>query len=57
MEGDVNIGLEATRHYWLSLYDVLTKLGFSVVVINPLQIDAYRKSGIRKMKNDSTDSI
>lgn len=55
--GDVLVGLEATGHYWLSLYDVLTKQGFSVVVINPLQIAAYRKSGLRKVKNDRTDAI
>jgi transposase len=51
------IGLEATGHYWLSLYDVLTRHGFSVSVINPLQIAAYRKSGVRKVKNDKTDAV
>lgn len=55
--GEVSIGLEATGHYWLSLYDVLTKNGFSVVVINPMQIHAYRKSGVRKVKNDRTDAV
>jgi len=53
----VSIGLEATGHYWLSLYDVLTKKGYEVVVLNPLQIAAYRKSGIRKVKNDRTDAV
>lgn len=53
----VHIGLEATGHYWLSLYDVLTQHGYPVVVINPLQIAAYRKSGVRKVKNDRTDAI
>lgn len=55
--GEVSIGLEATGHYWLSLYDVLTKEGYPVVVINPLQIAAYRKSGVRKVKNDRTDAV
>jgi transposase len=55
--GDICIGLEATGHYWLSLYDVLTKNGYPVSVINPMQISAYRKSGLRKVKNDRTDAV
>jgi transposase len=54
---DVMVGLEATGHYWLSLYDVLTRRGYAVAVINPLQIAAYRKSGVRKVKNDRTDAV
>lgn len=54
---DICIGLEATGHYWLSLYDVLTRNGYSVVVLNPIQISAYRRSGVRKVKNDKTDAI
>jgi transposase len=54
---EVMVGLEATGHYWLSLYDVLTQQGYSVAVINPLQIAAYRKSGVRKVKNDRTDAV
>ena len=55
--GDVMVGLEATGHYWLSLYDVLTQNNFPVAVINPLQISAYRKTGVRKVKNDRTDAV
>lgn len=54
---DVCVGLEATGHYWLSLYDVLTRQGYAVVVLNPLQISAYRRSGVRKVKNDKTDAV
>ena len=54
---EVHVGLEATGHYWLSLYDVLTRNGYSVSVINPMQIAAYRKSGLRKVKNDRTDAV
>ena len=53
----VCIGLEATGHYWLSLYDVLTRNNYPVVVLNPLQISAYRRSGVRKVKNDKSDAI
>ena len=55
--GEVSVALESTGHYWLSLYDVLTRQGYPVVVINPLQIAAYRKSGLRKVKNDRTDAV
>jgi transposase len=55
--GDIHIGLEATGHYWLPLYDVLTRAGYEVIVLNPLQVSAFRKSGIRKVKNDRIDAI
>jgi transposase len=53
---EVSIGLESTGHYWLALYDVLTRNGYSVSVLNPLQVAAYRKSGLRRVKNDRTDA-
>lgn len=53
---DILIGLEATGHYWLALYEVLSKADFKIVVLNPLQISAYRRSGIRKVKNDRKDA-
>jgi transposase len=53
----VSVGLEATGHYWLALYDYLTRQGHSVTVINPLQVAAYRRSGIRKVKTDTTDAF
>lgn len=51
------IGMEATGHYWLSLYSFLIDLGFYCVVINPIQSDAFRKMYIRQAKNDSVDSF
>jgi transposase len=51
------IGMEATGHYWLSLYSHLLDLGFTVNVINPIQSDAFRKMYIRQTKNDSKDSF
>jgi len=53
----LSIGLEATGHYWLALYADLTQQGHAVTVINPLQVAAYRRSGIRKTKTDSTDAF
>ena len=57
LSGPVAIGLEATGHYWLALYQALTQQGYSVTVINPLQVAAYRRSGVRKVKTDRTDAF
>lgn len=54
---NVIIGMEATGHYWLSLYSYLLELGFTVYVINPIQSEAFRKMYIRQIKNDSKDSF
>lgn len=51
------IGMEATGHYWLSIYSYLFEQGFDVKVINPIQSDAFRKMYIRPTKNDSKDSF
>lgn len=51
------VGMEATGHYWLSLYSCLLELGYDLKVINPIQSDAFRKMSIRKTKNDSVDSL
>ena len=50
------IGMEATGHYWLSVYSFLSNSGFNLKVINPIQSDAFRKMYIRQTKNDSKDS-
>ncbi len=51
------VGLEATSIYWLPLFTFLTEHDIEVVVFNPLQIHAYRKSGIRKRKDDRIDAF
>jgi transposase len=53
----VTIGLEATGHYWLALYETLVSQDLAVVVLNPLQVHAYQRSGLRKCKNDRTDAF
>lgn len=53
----VTIGLEATGHHWLALYEFLTQQGYALIVFNPMQIHAYRKSGVRKCKTDRTDAF
>ena len=54
---DLIIGMEATGHYWLSVYEHLTEQGYDARVINPIQSDAFRKMYIRQTKNDSKDSF
>jgi transposase len=51
---DVLIGMEATGHYWLSLYSYLTEAGCDVKVINPITSDAFRKMYIRQTKKSAT---
>lgn len=54
----LEIGMEATGHYWLALYSFLMEHNFVVHVINPIQTDAWRKgTEIRKRKTDSIDSV
>ena len=55
---NVVVGLEATGHYWLSVYSFLRENGFKIHVINPIQTDGWRKGiEIRKRKTDTIDSL
>jgi transposase len=55
--GPVTVGLEATGHYWLALYEELSQRGHTLIVLNPFQVAAYRRSGVRKVKNDRRDAL
>jgi transposase len=55
--GNVVVGMEATGHYWLSVYEYLSDRSYDVKVINPIQSEAFRKMYIRQTKNDSKDSF
>ena len=57
LPGPVTVGLEATGHYWLALYETLITHGYEVIVLNPLQVHAYRRSGLRKRKTDASDAF
>lgn len=55
---DVEVGMEATGHYWLSIYSFLVENGYTVHVVNPIQTDGWRKgTEIRKRKTDIIDSV
>jgi len=51
------IGLEATGHYAENLVHFLHSNGFNIGIINPIQTDAFRKSNVRKTKNDKIDTF
>jgi len=53
----IRIGMEATGHYWMVLFQELTKAGYAVVVINPIVTAARRNVTIRGSKTDSVDSV
>ncbi|SDD72693.1 IS110 family transposase [Sporomusa acidovorans] len=54
----LEIGMEATGHYWLALYSFLVEQGFVIHVINPIQTDGWRNATeIRKHKTDVIDSV
>lgn len=54
---DFVIGMESTAHYWLALYSGLSKSGYTVHVLNPIQSNALRGMYIRQVKNDEHDSL
>lgn len=51
------IGMEATGHYWILLYEHLVKAGFTVKVINPIVTRARRNITVRGGKTDAADSL
>ena len=55
---ELEVGMEATGHYWLSLYSYLVEKNFTVRVIKPIQTDGWRCGvEIRKRKTDIIDSL
>lgn len=55
--GQIKAGLEATGHYSDNLVAFLRSSGVEPVVLNPLQVNLYRKSQtLRKTKTDKVDA-
>lgn len=55
---EIIIAMEATGHYWLSLFSFLIDDGYNVYVYNPFQIKSFRSAfNNRKQKNDAIDAI
>lgn len=56
---EILIGMEATGHYFLNLYDYLLQLGFSadrIALLNPLQVKSFRNTNLRGAKSDNVDA-
>jgi transposase len=56
---DLVIGMEATGHYFLNLYDFLLHLGVQsdqIAMLNPLQVKSYRNTNLRGSKTDNVDA-
>ena len=51
------IALEASGRYWLGLQRHLVAAGRTVQVVNPLQVDRFRETAIRKAKTDRRDAF
>ncbi len=53
----VFVGMEATGHYWMACFAYLTARGYSVCVVNPVQVKAMRDfKKLSRVKNDRIDS-
>lgn len=53
------IGMEATGHYFLNLYQFFLENGFKaeqLALLNPLQVKAFRNTNLRGAKTDNIDA-
>jgi transposase len=56
---NILIGMEATGHYFLNLYDWLLQSGVAtdqIALLNPLQVKSFRNTNLRGAKSDNVDS-
>ena len=56
---DLLIGMEATGHYFLNLYEFLLELGIKaeqIALLNPLQVKSFRNTNLRGAKSDNVDA-
>jgi transposase len=55
---DMQVGLEATGIYWLTLHAWLRRWGAPAIhVLNPLQTRAFRNANLRGVKSDRADAV
>ena len=54
---EITVGMEATGHYWILLFQHLKEQGYDVLLLNPLITRARRNIGIRGSKTDGLDSM
>jgi len=55
--GNTMLGMEATGHYWLPLYEFLKNKGYQIKVFNPLKVNRFRDFYIQPLKTDPKDAF
>lgn len=53
------VGMEATGHYFLNIYDFFLQSGLSanqIALLNPLQVKSFRNTNLRGAKSDNVDA-
>lgn len=56
---NILIGMEATGHYFLNIYDFFLQFGFTaeqLALLNPLQVKSFRNTNLRGTKTDNVDA-
>jgi len=56
---NILIGMEATGHYFLNIYDFFLQFGITVdqlALLNPLQVKSFRNTNLRGTKTDNVDA-
>jgi len=59
IESRLLVGMEATGHYFLNIYDFLLQLGLrteQIALLNPLQVKSFRNTNLRGAKSDNVDA-
>ena len=51
------VGIEASGGYEAGVVGYLRKLGFTVLVLQPIQVKAYARLQLRRAKNDKLDAV
>lgn len=54
LKSQIVFAMESTAHYWLALYARLSKDGYTVMVLNPIQSYSLRELYIRSKKTHRT---
>lgn len=58
-EHNLLIGMEATGHYFLNIYDFFLRIGIAaqqIALLNPLQVKSFRNTNLRGAKSDNVDA-
>lgn len=56
---NLTVGMEATGHYFLNIYEFLLSVGIdseNIALLNPLQVKSFRNSNLRGSKSDNVDA-